>query len=125
MGFCSKRRIQVKPNFAYLMSSVAVLAVLSMLSIAVGAQEGKPIVGDGRQTPLPPGGPAPRLVDGHVAFSGVWYPGPYGMVGSGSGGEKRAKDPPVPFQPWAAAKIKAMTPTELQLAQTRVVCAPL
>jgi hypothetical protein len=125
MGFCSKRRIQLKPNFAYLMSSVAVLAVLSMLSIAVGAQEGKPIVGNGRQTPLPPGGPAPRLGDGHVDFSGVWYPGPYGMVGSGSGGEKRAKDPPVPFQPWAAAKIKAMTPTELQLAQTRVVCAPL
>jgi hypothetical protein len=43
----------------------------------------------------------------------------------GSDGGERVKDPPVPFQLWAAAKIKAMTPTQLQLSLTRVECAPL
>ena len=30
----------------------------------------------------------------------------------------------VPFQPWAAAKIKAMSPAELELARPSVNCAP-
>ena len=113
----------MKQCFSHLVTAIVVLAALSVLSIAVGAQGEKPIVGNGRQTPLPPGGAPPRSSDGHVDLSGIWYPGPYGMVGSDPG--EKVKDPPVPFQPWAAAKIKAMTPTELQLNLTRIECAPL
>src|SRR4029077_877230 len=113
----------MKRRFSHLITAIVGLSALSVVSISVIAQGGNPIVGNGRQTPLPPGGAPPRSSDGHVDLSGIWYPGPYGMVGSDPG--ERVKDPPIPFQPSAAAKIKAMSPTELQLNLTRVECAPL
>jgi hypothetical protein len=65
-------------------------------------------------------GPAPRAADRHPDLSGVWFP------------DMRQYAPPavaavaaeVPFQPWAAAKIKAMTPAELELARPSVNCMP-
>jgi hypothetical protein len=83
---------------------------------------------------LPPGGPAPRLPDGHVDFSGQWFPNGAGQGVSGRFGVDPAalgtrdrNSPPEEkpaFQPWAAAKIKAMTPTELELSKSSVNCLP-
>jgi hypothetical protein len=55
------------------------VAAACVLSVAVSAQEQKPqeqktyveARGNVVPVPLPPGGPAPRLADGHVDFSGV------------------------------------------------------
>ena len=71
--------------------------------------------------PLPDGGPAPRLSDGHPDLSGHWYVGLLGkedatLNGGGFGGDplQRPFDPKVTpeekpsFQPWAAAKIKEL-----------------
>jgi hypothetical protein len=84
--------------------------------------------------PLPPGGPAPRLPDGHVDFSGQWFPNGAGQGVSGRFGVDPAAvpqfDPKVTpeerpaFQPWALEKIKAMTPTELELSKSSVNCMP-
>ena len=83
---------------------------------------------------MPPGGPAPRLPDGHPDLSGHWLPNSAGEGVSGRFGVDPAArgqfDPKVTpeerpsFQPWAAAKIKAMTPTELELSKSSVNCMP-
>ena len=83
---------------------------------------------------LPPGGAAPRLADGHVDFSGQWFPNGAGQGVSGRFGVDPAalgtRDRTAPpeekpaFQAWAAAKIKAMTPTELELSKSSVNCLP-
>src|SRR5690349_582844 len=79
---------------------------------------------------LPPGGPPPRLADGRVDFSGQWFPNGAGQGVSGRFGVDPAAipqfDPKVTpeerpaFQPWALEKIKAMTPTELELSKSSV-----
>ena len=69
---------------------------------------------------LPKDEPAPRTSDGHPDLSGVWFP------------DMRQYGPPVvaaeakevPFQPWAAAKIAAMSPAELEYGRPSVNCAP-
>ena len=83
---------------------------------------------------MPPGGPAPRLADGHPDLSGHWFPNGAGQGVSGRFGVDPAAlgtfDPKVTpeekpaFQPWALAKIKAMTPTELELSKSSVNCLP-
>jgi len=85
-------------------------------------------------SPLPPGGPAPRLPDGRPDLSGHWFPNGAGQGVSGRYGVDplaiRQFDPavtpeePPRFQAWAAAKIKAMTPTELELSKSSVNCLP-
>jgi hypothetical protein len=83
---------------------------------------------------LPPGGPAPRLADGHPDLSGHWFPNGAGQGVSGRFGVDPAAlstfDPKVTpegrpvFQPWALARIQAMTPTELELSKSSVNCMP-
>ena len=85
-------------------------------------------------TVMPPGGPAPRLPDGHPDLSGHWLPNSAGQgVGGRDGVDPAARrqfDPKVTpeqepaFQPWAEAKIKAMTPVELELSKSSVNCMP-
>ena len=112
--------------------------VLYLLSLAVPraaaqeGQEGKPSepgAAKSRPQPVPKGGPAPRAADGHVDLSGVWFPGTAGGF-SFNPALRRQFDPkatpeePPPFQPWAAAKIKAMTTTDFELGRASVNCMP-
>ena len=83
---------------------------------------------------MPPGGPTPRLADGHPDFTGQWFPNGAGQGVSGRFGVDPAAvrqfDPKVTpeerpaFQPWALEKIKSMTPTELELSKSSVNCMP-
>src|SRR5262245_55467624 len=83
---------------------------------------------------MPPGGPPPRLPDGHPDLSGHWLPNSAGQGVSGRYGVDPAAvrqfDPNVTpeerpaFQPWALEKIKSMTPTELELSKSSVNCMP-
>jgi hypothetical protein len=83
---------------------------------------------------MPPGGPAPRLADGHPDLSGHWLPNSAGQGVSGRYGVDPAAirqfDPKLTpeerpsFQPWAIEKIKSMTPTELELSKSSVNCMP-
>ncbi|HEY7191888.1 MAG TPA: hypothetical protein VH436_35315 [Vicinamibacterales bacterium] len=85
-------------------------------------------------TAMPPGGPAPRLPDGHVDFSGQWFPNGAGQGVSGRFGvdpaaigqfdPKKTPEERPAFQPWALEKIKSMTPTELELSKSSVNCMP-
>src|SRR3954467_7253421 len=85
-------------------------------------------------TVMPPGGPPPRLPDGHVDLSGHWLPNGAGQGVSGRFGvdpaaigqfDRRTNPEEQPsFQPWAAEKIKNMTPTEKELAKSSVNCMP-
>jgi hypothetical protein len=83
---------------------------------------------------MPPGGPPPRLADGHPDLSGHWLPNSAGQGVSGrysvDPAATRQFDPKVTpeerpsFQPWALEKIKSMTPTELELSKSSVNCMP-
>jgi hypothetical protein len=83
---------------------------------------------------LPPGGPPPRFADGHVDFSGHWLPNGAGQGVSGRFGvdpaaigqfdRKLTPEEPPSFQPWAAEKIKNMSPVERELAKSSVNCMP-
>src|SRR5205814_8104156 len=85
-------------------------------------------------TVMPPGGPVPRLPDGHPDLSGHWLPNGAGQGVSGRDGvdpaARRQFDPKVTpeekpaFQPWAEAKINSMTPVEKELAKSSVNCMP-
>jgi hypothetical protein len=109
----------------------AIALTLSAVPSSAGAQDK---ASDYQIKALPPGGPPPRLPDGHVDFSGQWFPngagqgvsGRFGVDPAALGTRDRGAPPeekPV-FQPWAAAKIKAMTPTELELSKSSVNCLP-
>ena len=85
-------------------------------------------------TVLPPGEPTPRLPNGHPDFTGMWLPNSAGQGVSGRFGvdpaARRQFDPdvtpeePPSFQAWAAARMAAMTPTELELSKSSVNCMP-
>ena len=105
------------------------LAATCALSVVATAQE-KPFVearGNVVPVPLPPGGPTPRMADGHPDFSGVWFDGPTGKANAWSvvPNESNEKEDPIPFQPWAAEKRKAMTRVELELSSANVNCTPV
>jgi hypothetical protein len=107
------------------------LAAGCLLSTAAGiAQEQERTYvearGNVRPVALPPGGPAPRMSDGHVDLSGVWFAGPTGRANAWSVvPDEPVKQDPIPFRPEALAKIKAMTRTQLQLGNAQVTCQPL
>jgi len=83
---------------------------------------------------LPPGGPTPRLADGHPDFTGQWFPNGAGQGVSGRFGvdpaaipqfdRKLTPEEPPQFRPEALAKIKSMTATELELSKSSVNCMP-
>ena len=109
---------------------LATLALLCVAPVPVRAQAAPKYA----VTVMPPGGPAPRLPDGHPDLSGHWLPNSAGQGVSGRDGvdpaARRQFDPkvtpelPPAFQPWAEAKIKAMTPVELELSKSSVNCMP-
>jgi hypothetical protein len=93
------------------------------------AEPGKVFVearGNVRPVPLPPGGPAPRMSDGKVDLSGVWFSGPTGRANAWSVvPDAPRKEDPIPFRPEVKAKIDAMTRAELELGRAQVTCQPL
>ena len=102
---------------------------LCLLPLSAQEKAGETPINAKRAERLGPGGPTPRLADGHVDFSGVWFQGAAGKQ-TFDGGARRQFDPkvtpeePPPFQPWAAAKIKAMTSTDFELGRASVNCMP-
>jgi hypothetical protein len=123
----------------YLGCAAAVLAVLCLVCTTTGfaqqAQNSDQIhAGFGGVHKLPPGGPAPRTKDGHPDLSGVWFPNSAGIgVMAADPVDRDARlqfDPKVTpeempaFQPWALAKLKSMTITEVSLADAGVNCDP-
>jgi len=103
-------------------------ALMLPATISAQDQEKKPVQARGSviPVPLPPGGPPPRMSDGHVDLSGVWFPGPTGKANAWSTlREEGPKQEPIPFQPWAKAKRDAMTRVELELSSANVNCTPV
>lgn len=105
------------------------LLVASVLTLPLGAQNAKYEIGV-----MPPGGPTPRLANGRPDLSGHWLPNLAGQGVSGRYGVDPAAlrqfDPQATpeeqpsFQPWALEKIRAMTPTELEISKSSVNCMP-
>ncbi len=119
----------MKLHLRFSVACTAALVVAFTLS-AAAQQDGPPYT----INPLPPGGPAPRLANGHVDFSGHWLPNGAGQGVSGRFGVNPAArgqfDPKVTpeerpvFQQWALDKMKSMTPTEVELSKSSVNCMP-
>lgn len=135
-----------------LASSAALLSAVCLICAPVAAQKDPALQKDqaraaaarksdaNRPKPLPPGGPAPRQADGHPDLSGVWFPGFYGTgdlnaLGGLDGNSmlvrrefdpKKTPEEGPSFQPWAAAKLKEMYPSEVEVELKRpsVNCEP-
>jgi hypothetical protein len=82
--------------------------------------------GSVRTVRLPPGGPTPRMADGRPDLSGVWFPGPTGKANNWSiDPEPPVQEDPIPWQPWAEAKRKAMSRIDVELSSATVNCRPV
>src|SRR5579863_4584859 len=129
-----------------MVGGAALLAAVCLISTPVAAQKDQaPKAGTQKSDaslpkPLPPGGPTPRQADGHPDLSGVWFPGFYGTgnlnaLGGLDGNSmlvrrefdaKKTPEEKPSFQPWAAAKLKEMYPSEVEVELKRpsVNCEP-
>ena len=117
-------------------ASVAGLALGTLGSLALPADAQDTATRDTEYTVnvLPPGGPPPRLPNGHPDLSGHWFPNGAGQGVSGRFGVDPAArgtfdpsvtpEPPPVFQPGALERIQSMTPIELELSKSSVNCMP-
>jgi len=107
------------------------LAATSLLSVAALAQEQNKTYVEARgnvvPVPLPPGGPPPRMADGHVDLSGVWFSGPTGKANAWSvvADDTPTRQDPMPYRPEIQKKLDSMTRAERQLMSAQVTCRPL
>ena len=119
----------MKTNLALFLAAMIVAAVPAAAQIEDSGERNKTFVearGNVRPVPLPPGGPPPRMSDGHVDLSGVWFAGPTGKANAWSVvPDAPVKQDPIPFRPEVAAKIKNLTRAELELGNAQVACRPL
>src|SRR6266545_109180 len=128
------------PRVRSLLRVFAVLAAIaSLCGVAAAQGRGARAGGDATQPkkplveaigttdpgPLPPGGPTPRMADGHPDLSGIWFSGVIGRPSAWSRTRpERIVEDPVPFKPEVAAKFKAMTRAEIEAADPTVNCLP-
>jgi hypothetical protein len=116
-------------------AGIAALAFIYAWSFPAAAQNAAP--GPGQKVGImPPGGPAPRAVDGKPDLTGMWWPNRTGIPhveNTGADVDRAALrqfDPavtpeaPPMFLPDAAAKMKAMTATQREAAKGSVNCVP-
>lgn len=106
------------------------LAATCLLSVATVAQERDGFVeaiGNVLPVALPPGGDPPRLSDGHIDFSGVWFQGSTGKANQWSvvPNEPGAPQDPIPFLPAVKAKLDSMSRTEIEVRRPSVLCQPV
>ncbi len=105
------------------------LAATCLLSVATVAQEKTYVeaIGNVRPVALPPGGDPPRLSDGHIDFSGVWFSGSTGKANAWSvvPNERGPAQDPIPFQPWARARIDSMSRLDIEVNRPSVLCQPV
>jgi hypothetical protein len=110
--------------------SMAACVALVLAAVPAGAQgpdgEFVEAVGNVVPVPLPPGGPSPRMADGHVDLSGAWFPGPTGKANAWSVvPNERVVEDPIPFQPWAQERRDSMSRVEIELnGNANVQCLP-
>jgi hypothetical protein len=116
-------------QIALAVAAMTLAAAPSYAQIEDSGEKNKTFVearGNVKPVPLPPGGPAPRMADGHVDLSGVWFSGPTGKANAWSiVPDAPQKQEPVPFKPEVKAKLDAMTRAELELGRSQVACRPL
>ncbi|HEY3159345.1 MAG TPA: hypothetical protein VGJ78_10330 [Vicinamibacterales bacterium] len=124
----------MRRHIGVLLAAVCALSVAALGQERTGPQQNtgaqdKTFIearGSVKPVPLPPGGPPPRMSDGHVDLSGVWFSGPTGKANAWSVvPDTPLKEDPVPFQPAAAAKIRGMSRTERELKSPGVSCMPV
>ena len=116
-------------HIALTAAAVALAAAPAFAQIEDSGEKNKTFIearGNVRPVPLPPGGPAPRMSDGKVDLSGVWFAGPTGRANAWSVvPDEPVKQDPIPFKPEVKAKLDALTRAERELGRAQVTCRPL
>lgn len=106
----------------YFRDTLFAVALLGCLAATAGAQAKAPVQSQGSSKAAP----TPRTKDGHPDLTGIFWPGD-GNPDLRSPTYQRKFDPkvtpqePVPFQPWAAEKIKQMGDVDTN----RKLCQPI